>query len=665
MTPKPPNDPSFFNVGRPHRPAETVARDARVLGDVIRLRARKTPDAVAQFAKRDGTWYRETWRELERRARQVAHGFDELGIEPGERVAILGPTGEEWAVEELGAQIAGLVSLGIYPRQAPEQVRYLLEHSESRVIFVAEEEELETVLEAARGNEHLLAIVPWTDALAERFAGRDVRLLSPATFRGEPLADEVIDRRLAAVEPEDLAMLIYTSGTTGPPKGAMLNHANLLALLRHLGPAFPCFEDDVIFSFLPMAHATERNMAFHFRVSIGMAAAYASTIGAVLDEIGEVKPTVFGSVPRIFEKAYDRIQGEIAAKGGLVRKIFDGAVATGRRRAALEIAGKKIPPLLGLRGRLAHALVFRKVHAAFGGQVRLFLTGAAPIAFDILEFFWAAGLPLYEAYGMTEATVVTHINREGATRIGTVGQPIPPMEQRLAADGEILLKGPFVFPGYYRDEAASLETVRDGWLHTGDIGTIDDDGFLRITDRKKHLIITAGGKNIAPANIERAIKSQSPLISHVHAHGDRRPYICALIVPSPLETLDWGAANGILSAEEAAARRRELLADPSARSPELAEAMARIVGERRFRELFRQPVGRGNRDLARVERVRRFIVLERDFSQEEGELTPTMKTKRKAIEERFADRFERLYAEESTGGESLVLEPTEARDEAS
>ena len=246
---------------------------------------------------------------------------------------------------------------------------------------------------------------------------------------------------------------------------------------------------------------------------------------------------------------------------------------------------------------------------------------------------------------MTEATVVTHINRLDSFKLGSVGQVIPPMECRIADDGEILLRGPRVFLGYFRNTEATAETVRDGWLHSGDIGSIDDRGFLRITDRKKHLIITAGGKNVAPANIERAIKNQSPMISQVHAHGDRRPYVCALIAPSPLETLEWGLNHGLLDQAQVAERRRELMENPAGRTLELDQAMARVVADRTFQELFVEPVRRGNADLARVERVRRFFVLGRDFSQEGGEMTPTMKMKRKAIETKYADLFDRVYAE--------------------
>ncbi|MEM8931955.1 MAG: AMP-binding protein, partial [Acidobacteriota bacterium] len=363
-------------------------------------------------------------------------------------------------------------------------------------------------------------------------------------------------------------------------------------------------------------------------------------------ELPEIRPTVFGSVPRLFEKLYAKIMGEVEKASPVKRGIFRWGEGVARRRMRKIIAGESIPAGLAMQYGLARKIVFAKIHQALGGRVRVCITGAAPIAYDILEFLWGIGLPIVEGYGMTEATVITHINRLDSYRLGSVGQPVPTVEHRIAEDGEVLLRGPLVFAGYHQNPDATAEALQDGWLHSGDIGAIDDDGFLRITDRKKHLIITAGGKNIAPANIERAIKNQSPMISQVHAHGDRRAFVSAMIAPSPIETLVWGRDHGVLDAAVVDQLETALLADPSSRSPALNEAMSKVVTDRRFQELFREPVQRGNRDLARVERVRRYIVLERDFSVEGGELTPTMKMKRKVIEERYADRFDRIYSDE-------------------
>lgn len=639
-----------------HLPVTVVAHEVRSLGAMFRLRARRSGDAAALFSKApDGRWEAMSWRAFYDAAARVAAGLDGLDLTPGDKVAILGETKAPWAIYDLGAQLGGYVTLGIYPKQTVEQVAYLLDHSDARVVFVDSEPEARTVLAALASGplEQVVAVVPWTEALYEQLKDADPRVTSPARFSAAPLSEAAIDARLDRVEPDDTAIFIYTSGTTGPPKGAMIAHRSILALLASQEDYLAFFQDDVSLSFLPMAHAAERVLAFYGRVSAGIATAYASSTAAVLEELREVGPTLFGSVPRIFEKAHARVYGELEKKPAAVRKLFAWAVRVGTERVRRELAGEPLPRSLRAQDALADRLVFRKVRAAFGGRIRFFVTGAAPIARQILEFFWAARLPIFEAYGMTEATVITHINRPGATRLGSVGQLIAPMEQRVADDGELLLRGPFLFKGYYKDETASASAIVDGWLHTGDIGQVDADGFLTITDRKKHLIITAGGKNIAPANIEKALRETTPLISQVHAHGDRRPFVSALVAPSPIETLEFGVAQRALTAAEVEAHTRELLESPTGRSAALEAAMAQVVALPAFQAAIRAAVGRGNANLSQVERVRRFAILDRDFSQEHGEITPTMKLKRKAIEELHQATFDRLYSDAGFG-----LEPS-------
>ncbi|MCA9718581.1 MAG: long-chain fatty acid--CoA ligase [Myxococcales bacterium] len=627
----------------PDIPAIPLARESRTLGDMFLRRARKSDERPAMYVKRGGEWRPISWAEFAADARKAARGLVELGLAPGERVAILGPTQTPWCVYDMGAQLAGLVSMGIYPKQAPDQIRYLLEHSEARVVFVDCAEELERVLEAARELETLTAIVPWDAELLARFAGRDPRLTSPERFCGAPIDDDELERRQAAIDPEDTAILVYTSGTTGPPKGAMITHRNILSLLGQSSGAFEFRESDISLVFLPMAHVAERVLSFYGRVNTGTAAAYATSIGSVLTELGEVQPTQFGSVPRIFEKAYAKIYGELERKPAAVQRLFRWAERVGRRRIRRVLDGERVPVRLELQYKLADALVFKKIRAAFGGRVRQFVTGAAPIAYEILEFFWAAGLPIYEVYGMTEATVMTHCNAPGAIRLGSVGLPLDGVECRLADDGEILIRADWVFKGYLKNDEATRKTVQGGWLYTGDIGEIDAKGYLKITDRKKHIIITAGGKNLAPANIENAIKNTDPLISQVHAHGDRRAFVSAVVATSPIETLEWGRDRGLVTQELVEQHTRELMANPSGRSAALAEDMARVVEHPEFRQRIQGAVARGNRELARVEQIRKFVLLGRDFSQEEGELTPTMKVRRGALEKKFADELDKLY----------------------
>ncbi len=595
------------------------------------------------FEKVDGRWRGTTWSDFYDQAKRAARGLRQLGVRAGDKVAVLGPTQPPWAIFDMAAQLLGAVSFGIYPKQTPEQIRYLLEHSEAKVVLVDGEGELASVLEAAPGQETLSAIVPWTRALFDAHQKDDLRLASPDRLRDAPLTEDEVDESLSAIQPGGVAIFVYTSGTTGPPKGAMVSHENILSLLEGQAQTGEFFEDDLSLNFLPMAHAAERIFGFFGRLNSGIATAYAERMGTVLDDLQTVRPTLFGSVPRIFEKAYARAQGELEKKPEAVRRVFAWAMGVGRARFEHELRGARVPLKILAQHRLADRLVFRKIRAAFGGRVRMFVTGAAPLSREILDFFWAAGLPIYEVYGMTEATVATHANRDGAVRLGTVGRPIPPIEARIADDGEVLIRGPWVFMGYHRDPGATAEAVVDGWLHTGDVGAIDADGYLTITDRKKHLIITAGGKNLSPANIESAIKGQDPLVSAVYAHGDRRPYVVALVAPSPLETLAFGVERGLVSRAEADELTRELLDDPASRSARLNAAMARVVGDSELRARLEAAVERGNQRLAGVEKVRRFALLSRDFSQESGELTPTMKLKRKAVAELHAETLAELY----------------------
>ncbi len=630
----------------PGLPVTPTAPKARTVGEMFWLRAARSASRPALYSNDAGQWRALSWAELYEKTTRVARGLRELGVAPGERVAILGPTQPAWAIYDLGAQLAGAVSFGIYPKQSADQVRYLLEHSEARVIFVADAEELETVLAAASGLGVVKAIVPWSEELFRASASRDARITSPLRFDAERLGEQEIRATQEARDPDETAIFIYTSGTTGPPKGAMISHRNILSLLTAAADATPFLSNDVSMHFLPMAHSAERILGFYGRVSGGVPGAYAQSTATVLSDLQEVRPTLFGSVPRIFEKAYAKIHSELEKKPPAVRRLFAWADSVGRRRVRYLVEGRAVPSSLAAQHAIADRLVFRKIRQAFGGRVRLMITGAAPTAPEILEFFWGAGLPIYEAYGMTESTVITHINREGAVRLGTVGRVIPPAICRIAEDGEILVKSPWVFRGYYKSEDATAETVKDGWLHTGDVGRIDADGYLEITDRKKHLIITAGGKNLAPANIEKAIKGEDALISQVHAHGDRRNYVSALIAPAPIETLEWGVERGLVAREELAERQRELMENPAGRSEALNRAMAAVVQHPDFRERIREAVRRGNAHLARVEQVRRFVILDRDFSQEAGELTPTLKLKRKEVEAQYAETFDRIYRDD-------------------
>lgn len=639
----------MLKVSAPHVPTTHLSQTSTSLGHLFRQRAELTPDREAFFEKGPTGFAPTTWKQAFARASVYAAGLASLSLGRGDRLAIVGPTQLRYALFDFSAHLLGLLSFGIYQQQTVEQIRYLLSHSEAKVVVVGDEKELPNLVAAARDLPSLCAIVPWDEEVFLRHQALDPRMRSPNSLFHKPLSSEEIKASLAAILPDDPAVLIYTSGTTGPPKAAMLSHRNIFAMFQGAQHFTDFFADDITISFLPMAHAAERVLSNYGRLSCGVATAFASSMGNLLSELREVAPTVFGSVPRIFEKAYARILSEIEQKPYPVRRLF----AWARRVSLLHMrkvhCGEPVQPLLALQHRFVDALLWRKIRAVFGGRVRYFVVGAAATPPDVLEFFWACGLPLIEVYGMTEATAITHVNTRKVFRLGTVGKLIAGMEQRIAPDGEILVRGDSVFLGYYKDPAATASALVDGWLHTGDVGVLDADGFLRITDRKKHLIITAGGKNLSPGNIEAAIKGSDPLVSHIIAHGDGRAFVSAIVAPSPLETLEWGQRHGLLSAEVVSARTAELLHNPAGRSVALEEAMALVVAHPDFTTRILKAVRVGNAKLAHVEQVRKVWILPRDLSQEHGEMTPTMKVRRREIERKYAAELQRLYDENNFG----------------
>jgi long-chain acyl-CoA synthetase len=430
----------------------------------------------------------------------------------------------------------------------------------------------------------------------------------------------------------------------------MISHENILVLLRGAS-VMEQDEDDFGLSFLPMAHVAERVLGFYGRIHQGTGTAFASSIPAVLEEVKELRPPFFGSVPRIFEKAYARIQTEVGKAPAARQRVFRWAERVGLEVVGRWQRGERIPPALAIQYRLADRLVFTKLRdATFGGRVKYFATGAAPIPRKVLEFFWAAGMPIYEVYGMTEATVLTHGNRPGAVRLGSVGKPLSFVEDKLADDGEILIRGKTVFLGYYKNEEATHEAVdADGWLHTGDIGKRDADGFLSIVDRKKHIIITSGGKNITPSNVENEIKTEDPIVGQVHAHGDRRAYLSALVTLGSMEAIDFAVGNGLLAESAAGPLRLAFMQNPLGVPAGLPEVLRQVAAHPEVRERVRGAVARANGRLSRVETVKRVVLLDRELSIAEDEVTPTLKVKRKNVELRFAAAFDRLYDDASSG----------------
>jgi long-chain acyl-CoA synthetase len=551
---------------------------------------RRHPDPAFLAEEPDG-WREVSWDEAARRIDTLAQALRAKGVTPGDKVAILSRTRLEWALLDWAIMSVGGVVVGLYPTTATGECGYILEHAEAVLAFVEDDDQSAKVEQVRNQLPQLREVVPFSDLP-----------------RLEREAAERERAELPEIDEDDLATLIYTSGTTGPPKGVMLSHRNLVAASTHNERPL-IFRDDVVLLFLPLAHCYGRlvcqSAAFH-----GYTVAFCADVTRIGEALERVRPTVFPAVPRIWEKIHAAVIGEIERAGGVKRALGRWAVGVGGRVSRRERSGQPLPARLRVGRAIADTLVFAKVRAKLGGRLRWGGSGAAPLGLDVLEFFDAVGVLLIEGYGLTESAASATVNFPDEVRFGTVGRPVENCEIKLADDGEILLRSDTIFAGYYKDpEATRAALTEDGWLRTGDVGVLDADGYLKITDRKKDIIITAGGKNIAPQNLENALKS-SPYISQALVVGDRRPYVTALI------TLDQ---------QEVAASGRDQHA------------------------LVQEIVDSVNADRTRVEQIKRFTILPRDFSIDSGELTPTLKLRRRVVHERFANEIEDLYAAEPGG----------------
>ena len=549
-------------------------------------------------------WTEWSYAELGRMTSEIARGLIALGVERGDRVAVLGATRPEWTVADCAALCAGATVVPVYHTNSPEECRYVLAHSGARVVICEDEAQLAKV-QAVRAEcpelEHVLAFADFT-VLRER---------------GRELPADVLDERVDGMAGDDVATVVYTSGTTGPPKGCMLTHANCVWTMRTCERELELRPPLTIFQFLPLAHVLARLTQMVTLDVGGTLAFWGGDPAHLIDDIAAAHPTHLPSVPRLFEKIRTKALAGVADAGAPKEQIFRAALDVGRRYRRAERAGGAPLPL-----RLAHALadhlVLAKVRGLFGDEMKLALTGAAPISREVLEFFDACGLLVLEGYGMTESCAAATLNTPHAWRFGTVGRALPGCDVTLGADGEVLMRGPNVFKGYYRDEEATRETFAGDWLLSGDLGEIDADGFVRITGRKKDLIITSSGKNITPANIEAALR-ESRWISQAVVFGDNRPYLVALVTLDP---------------EEAPALAAEL---------GLEADLAALAADERVRAAIAAEVEATNQRFARIEQVKRFEILDHDLAQAAGELTPTLKVKRNVVYERYGDRFAALY----------------------
>jgi long-chain acyl-CoA synthetase len=570
--------------------------------------------------KKDGAWRAISSDEFRSGVEELSQGLVALGIGKGDKVAILGENRPEWAYADLATLCAGAADTPVYATLTPGQVLYILNDSESKVVFVSNaaqaakvaevKGQLKTIRHVIRMDE---ADIPGTVALSEiRARGREA-------LAGDR---DIVRKRAASVEPTDLATLIYTSGTTGDPKGVMLTHSNLVSNVLGAIKAFPTFgPDDVCLSFLPLCHSFERTAGHNVMLYAGATIAYAESVEAVPQNMREVRPTVMSSVPRLYEKMYARVNEKVAQDPPFRQRIFRWALGVGRERFRHKVERTSPGLLLPLKQRLADRLVFSKIKERTGGRLRLFVSGGAPLSREIAEFFGAAGLTICEGYGLTETSPVITVNTPDWIKPGTVGRPLEGIEVKIAADGEILTRGPHVMKGYFNKPEATAEAIdAEGFFHTGDIGVLDPDGFLVITDRKKDILVTSGGKNIAPQPIENRLKANN-FFAEVVMIGNKRNFPAALVVPN-FETLEkWAKEKGISTPS-----RDELVDRPEVLS-HYQKLMADLLP-----------------DLAQFERIKKIALLTREFTLEAGELTPTLKVKRRVVEEKYKGLIDKLYA---------------------
>jgi long-chain acyl-CoA synthetase len=600
---------------------------SRTIADLVPRAAAANPDHTAVRYKRDGAWHDVTYAQLAEIVQEIGLGLIDLGIEAGERVCILANTCPEWSYVDMAATSAGAVVVPIYQTNSPEECLWVISDSGATAIICEDQSQLAKI-EAIREQVPGLRTIIVMDPAAARSSangrspeggGLDAIPLEEVRERGRGRSADELEARRAAVRPEDPFTFIYTSGTTGPPKGCVLSHRNYRSIVNMVAQVGEIQGDELTYLYLPLAHSFALLIQLA-AFDLGSTLAYfGGDAKQIIAELQEVKPTYLPSVPRVFEKLYTLAQAAIQARPPEEQEKARAAIKLGVKVRDMQARGEAVPPELQKQFDEADEELFKNVRAIFGGRVRHATSGAAPIAQEILEFFYACGVPVLEGYGMTETATAATISTVENHRFGTVGRALPGVELKIAADGEILIKGPNIFKGYHNRADASFGAIEDGWLHTGDLGSIDEDGYLSITGRKKDIIITAGGKNLTPANIENDLK-QSRWISQAVMHGDQRPYPVILITLDEEEIPAYAKQHG------------------------LPEDIPTLAHNPEIHELIQGEIDKANGKYAQVEQVKKFAILDHDLSQATGELTPTLKVKRNIVNEKYAKLFDELYA---------------------
>lgn len=571
--------------------------------------------------KVDGSYQDISYDEVDQRVQDFSLGLAELGIRSGDKVALLSENRPEWAVADLAALCLGAVTVPLYPTLAPPQIAYIAHDSDAKVLVISTKQQYKRAQEIRNQMRNVRKIV-LMDSLEEDIEDKNLLDFQGVMQLGRGVKDAEKHHRknVDRLSPDDLATIIYTSGTTGEPKGAMLTHSNLTSNVRAGLARLTVHAEDVLLSFLPLSHIFERMAGYYLAIGAGAKIAYAESPFTVAQNMAEVRPTVMASVPRLYELMHMRIIRTVESSSKLKRNLFYWSVGVGQAVSQRQQQNKPIRGFLATQAKLADKLVFQKLKETTGGRLRFFVSGGAPLAQSIAEFFHAAGILILEGYGLTETSPVITVNTLEENRFGTVGRLVPGVEANIAPDGEILTRGPHVMQGYYKKSKDTAEAIdADGWFHTGDIGEFDEDGYLKITDRKKNIIVLSSGKNVAPQPIENRLK-QSRYINQILLIGDRRKVVTALIVPDYDAVKDFAEHMDISTS-----------------------AIRELLDHATVRQLFREEINERMAEFADFEQVKMFALLEREFSLDDGEITPTLKLKRKVIQEKYRQHIEQMY----------------------
>ncbi len=590
---------------------------------IFRDTVKKYGNRVALRKKEYGIWHDISWNEYFNSARYIGSALISMGLEKGECVSILGDNCIEWVIIDMGVQCAGGVSAGIYSTNAWPEVEYVIENSDSKFLFLENEEQLDKWITFKDKTPLLKKVIVWDLEGLRNFEDPMVMTYQDFLEVGRKFAEknpDLIDKRMDDLKPDDLSVLIYTSGTTGPPKGAMLTHRNVTWMGQAIIKDNPIYDSDEVLSFLPLCHIFERIFSVFAHISHGYTVNFIESLDTVNDNMREISPTVGYSVPRIWEKYLSAVYIKMSDATWFKKFVFAMALHIGKKRASLRMNFKPVPIYLEILYRIMYLLVFAKLKERLGfDRLRIAYSGAAPISPDVLHFFQSIGVNLVEGYGQTEGTGVTCVSRADKVKFGTVGPPLQGTKLKIADDGEILVNSPSVFKGYYKDPDSTKESLKDGWLFSGDIGELDKDGYLKITDRKKDIIVTSGGKNITPQYIENKLKF-SPYINDAVIIGDKRKYITCLIMIDEDNVVKYAQDNKIqFSTYRDLTQHSEII------------------------KFIQEEVDKVNETIARVEQIKKFTILPKKLYEEDGEVTPTMKVKRKYVNETFSDLIEAMY----------------------